>query len=86
VAPRIHTETGRFPFLPHAQPRWGEPGGGHGMGIVVEYAGRTGKPQSTQAAANPLELRAFREAGASPPAVDQTFPMTSPIYKVVDAT
>jgi Multicopper oxidase len=28
----------------------------------------------------------FAKPGASPPAVDQTFPMTSPIYKVVDAT
>ena len=38
---------------------------GHGMGIVVEYAGHNGKPRWTPPQAVSLELRAFREAGRS---------------------
>ena len=36
---------------------------GHGMGIVVEYAGRTGKPQWIKPQAVPLGLHQLRQAG-----------------------
>ena len=48
----------------------------HGMGIVVEYAGSTGKP--VWIAPPPLKWNyaSFAKAGAMPPAADETFEMT----------
>jgi FtsP/CotA-like multicopper oxidase with cupredoxin domain len=47
----------------------------HGMGIVVEYAGRSGKP--SWAAPKPFhwDYLHFAKAGAAAPAADQTFEM-----------
>ena len=49
---------------------------GHGMGIVVEYAGRKGKAAVEQAKAVPLGLQPIRQANASPAAPDETIEMT----------
>jgi FtsP/CotA-like multicopper oxidase with cupredoxin domain len=49
---------------------------GHGMGIVVEYAGRTGKPQWVKPAANRWKYAQFAIARASAPVPDRTLQMT----------
>jgi FtsP/CotA-like multicopper oxidase with cupredoxin domain len=49
---------------------------GHGMGIVVEYAGRTGKPQWVKPPANRWNYARFAIAGTSAPVPDQTLQMT----------
>ncbi len=48
----------------------------HGMGIVVEYAGRTGKPQWLAPARSQWDYRRFASAGASGAPADDTFEMT----------
>lgn len=48
----------------------------HGMGIVVEYAGRTGKPQWLAPPAFKWNYSRFAKPGASAPAPDETFEMT----------
>ncbi|MGA7276279.1 MAG: multicopper oxidase domain-containing protein [Candidatus Udaeobacter sp.] len=48
----------------------------HGMGIVVEYAGRSGKPQWATPAPFRWSYNRFAKPGASAPAPDQTFDMT----------
>ncbi len=48
----------------------------HGMGIVVEYAGRVGKPQWIAPAPYRWNYAAFAKAGASPTPPDDTFVMT----------
>jgi FtsP/CotA-like multicopper oxidase with cupredoxin domain len=49
---------------------------GHGMGIVVEYAGRSGKPQWTTPPAFRWSYSRFAKPGASAPAPDETIEMT----------
>jgi FtsP/CotA-like multicopper oxidase with cupredoxin domain len=49
---------------------------GHGMGIVVEYAGRTGKPQWTRPKPFRWDYARFGKAGAEAAAADETFEMT----------
>lgn len=48
----------------------------HGMGIVVEYAGRTGKPQWIAPPAFKWDYTRFSKPGATAPSVDETFEMT----------
>jgi FtsP/CotA-like multicopper oxidase with cupredoxin domain len=48
----------------------------HGMGIVVEYAGRTGKPQWMPPPRSRWDYTMFANPGAAPPAPDETFEMT----------
>jgi FtsP/CotA-like multicopper oxidase with cupredoxin domain len=49
---------------------------GHGMGIVVEYAGRSGKPQWIAPPPFRWSYALFAKPGASVPAPDETFEMT----------
>src|SRR5713101_5853371 len=49
---------------------------GHGMGVVVEYAGRTGKAQWTAPPAFKWSYARFAKTGATAPAADETFEMT----------
>jgi FtsP/CotA-like multicopper oxidase with cupredoxin domain len=49
---------------------------GHGMGMVVEYAGRTGKPRWFPPQAFKWNYTQFARAGAEAPAPDETFEMT----------
>jgi FtsP/CotA-like multicopper oxidase with cupredoxin domain len=49
---------------------------GHGMGIVVEYAGRTGKAQWTAPPPFKWNYRRFAKPGGTAPAADETFEMT----------
>ena len=48
----------------------------HGMGIVVEYAGKSGKPQWVAPKKFSWNYAKFGNGGAAPPAPDQTFDMT----------
>jgi len=48
----------------------------HGMGIVVEYAGRTGKPQWLAPPRTRWSYARFAKPGATAPAPDETFEMT----------
>jgi len=48
----------------------------HGMGIVIEYAGRVGKPQWLAAPAFKWNYSHFAKAGARPASPDETFEMT----------
>ncbi len=48
----------------------------HGMGIVVEYAGRTGKPEWIAPPASRWSYALFAKAGAAAPAPDETLDMT----------
>jgi FtsP/CotA-like multicopper oxidase with cupredoxin domain len=48
----------------------------HGMGIIVEYAGKTGKPQWIAPRKFPWNYAQFGNSGPTPPAPDQTFEMT----------
>jgi FtsP/CotA-like multicopper oxidase with cupredoxin domain len=48
----------------------------HGMGIVVEYANRTGKPQWTAPPAFKWNYASFGKHSNAPPQVDETFDMT----------
>ena len=48
---------------------------GHGMGIVVEYAGETGKPQWTKPRPFRWDYTRFGKAGATPVASDETIEM-----------
>jgi FtsP/CotA-like multicopper oxidase with cupredoxin domain len=48
----------------------------HGMGIVVEYAGRTGKPQWTTPPALKWNYGRFAKPGATAPSPDETLEMT----------
>ena len=48
----------------------------HGMGIVVEYAGRTGKPQWVAPPAFKWSYLRFAKAGSNAPPADETFDMT----------
>ncbi len=48
----------------------------HGMGIVVEYAGRSGKPQWATPAPFRWSYTHFAKPGAAAPAPDETFDMT----------
>ena len=48
----------------------------HGMGIVVEYSGRTGKPQWTAPAAFHWDYAQFGKVGTAVAAPDQVFDMT----------
>jgi FtsP/CotA-like multicopper oxidase with cupredoxin domain len=48
---------------------------GHGMGIVVEYAGRTGKPQWTKPKPFRWDYTQFGKAAAAPSAPDETIEM-----------
>jgi FtsP/CotA-like multicopper oxidase with cupredoxin domain len=48
---------------------------GHGMGIVMEYAGRTGKPQWVQPPQERWSYARFSKPGARASAPDQTFEM-----------
>jgi FtsP/CotA-like multicopper oxidase with cupredoxin domain len=49
---------------------------GHGMGIVVEYAGRTGKPQWIAPAPYRWNYTRFGTTGATAASPDETFDMT----------
>ena len=49
---------------------------GHGMGIVVEYAGRTGKPQWVKPHPFRWDYTKFGKAGATPATPDETIEMT----------
>ncbi len=49
---------------------------GHGMGAVVEYAGRSGKPQWIAPPAFKWSYARFAKAGATAPLPDETFDMT----------
>jgi FtsP/CotA-like multicopper oxidase with cupredoxin domain len=49
---------------------------GHGMGTVVEYAGRTGKPVWLPSPAFRWDYTRFGHAGAATPAPDETIEMT----------
>jgi FtsP/CotA-like multicopper oxidase with cupredoxin domain len=48
----------------------------HGMGIVVEYAGRTGRPQWVPPPAFKWSYLRFAKAGSTAPPADETFDMT----------
>ena len=48
----------------------------HGMGVVVEYAGRTGKGQWVAPAKSQWDYRRFAAAGAAAAPADETFEMT----------
>jgi FtsP/CotA-like multicopper oxidase with cupredoxin domain len=48
----------------------------HGMGIVVEYAGKTGKPQWAKPKPFRWDYTQFGKAGAAAPAPDETIEMT----------
>ncbi len=48
----------------------------HGMGLVVEYAGRTGKPQWLEPPHSRWNYAHFAKPGTAAPAPDQTFDMT----------
>jgi FtsP/CotA-like multicopper oxidase with cupredoxin domain len=48
----------------------------HGMGIVVEYAGRTGKPQWTAPPSFKWRYARFAKPGGTAPVPDDTFDMT----------
>jgi len=50
---------------------------GHGMGVVVEYAGRTGRPQQWIAPPKSFhwDYTRFAKAGSTAPAPDETFDM-----------
>jgi FtsP/CotA-like multicopper oxidase with cupredoxin domain len=48
----------------------------HGMGIVVEYAGATGKPAWTPPPAFKWDYTRFGRQGWTPPTVDETIEMT----------
>ena len=48
----------------------------HGMGIVVEYAGRTGKPQWVKPEPFRWDYAQFGKSGADPAAPDETIQMT----------
>ncbi len=48
----------------------------HGMGIVVEYAGRTGKPAWVTPPKSRWNYTHFAKPGATAPAPDETFEMT----------
>jgi FtsP/CotA-like multicopper oxidase with cupredoxin domain len=48
----------------------------HGMGIVVEYAGRSGKPQWVAPKKFSWNYAQFGNSGATTPAPDQTFELT----------
>lgn len=48
----------------------------HGMGIVVEYAGRSGKPQWVKPKPFHWDYTRFGKTGASPPAPDETIEIT----------
>ena len=49
---------------------------GHGMGIVVEYAGAKGKPQWTKPKPYKWDYTIFGKAGATPASPDETFDVT----------
>ncbi|HUA14742.1 MAG TPA: multicopper oxidase domain-containing protein [Verrucomicrobiae bacterium] len=49
---------------------------GHGMGIILEYAGRTGKAQWVALPPFKWNYASFAKPGASAPAPDETFTMT----------
>jgi FtsP/CotA-like multicopper oxidase with cupredoxin domain len=49
---------------------------GHGMGMVVEYAGRTGKAQWVAPPAFKWNYARFAKPGATAPSADETFEMT----------
>ena len=49
---------------------------GHGIGIVVEYAGAKGDPQWTKPQPYKWDYTIFGKAGATPAAPDQTFDVT----------
>lgn len=49
---------------------------GHGMGSVVEYAGRTGKPQWAAPPPFKWNYMRFAKSGATAPVADETFDMT----------
>jgi FtsP/CotA-like multicopper oxidase with cupredoxin domain len=49
---------------------------GHGMGIVVEYAGSTGKPQWATPPAFKWNYSRFAKPDATPPVPDETFTLT----------
>ncbi len=49
---------------------------GHGMGIVVEYAGRSGKPQWLAPPAFKWSYAQFAKSGATAPSPDETIDMT----------
>jgi len=49
---------------------------GHGMGIVVEYAGSAGKPQWLEAPAFKWNYSRFAKPGAVSPPADETFTLT----------
>jgi hypothetical protein len=48
----------------------------HGMGIVVEYANRAGKPQWVKPKSFRWDYTGFAKAGATAPEPDETFDMT----------
>jgi FtsP/CotA-like multicopper oxidase with cupredoxin domain len=48
----------------------------HGMGIVVEYGGRSGKAQWIAPSPFKWDYTRFTKPGATPPAADETFEMT----------
>ncbi len=48
----------------------------HGMGIVVEYSGRTGKPEWLAPPAFKWNYSRFAKPDASPTSPDETFEMT----------
>ena len=48
----------------------------HGMGIVVEYSGRSGKPQWLAPPASRWDYTVFAKPGATSRAIDKTFEMT----------
>jgi FtsP/CotA-like multicopper oxidase with cupredoxin domain len=49
---------------------------GHGMGIIVEYAGATGKAQWSKPAPHKWDYTIFGKPGATPVSPDQTFDVT----------
>jgi FtsP/CotA-like multicopper oxidase with cupredoxin domain len=49
---------------------------GHGMGIVVEYAGAIGKPQWSKPKPFKWDYTAFGKSGAAPASPDETFDVT----------
>jgi FtsP/CotA-like multicopper oxidase with cupredoxin domain len=57
----------------------------HGMGIVVEYAGHTGKPQWMAAQPFRWNYSAFATSGVSAPAPDDTFEMVFAKDNAADA-
>jgi FtsP/CotA-like multicopper oxidase with cupredoxin domain len=49
---------------------------GHGMGIIVEYAGHSGKPQWIKPKPFRWDYTRFGKAGAQPPSPDETIEIT----------